>query len=67
MSNVYASPIYQVQDPASDNKSTVFRKGLRHGQITSQHIVQQLQNPAMQHRHREVLVNILKFQMRLQR
>nr|CAD7194059.1 unnamed protein product [Timema douglasi] len=42
-------------------------QGLRHGQITSQHIVQQLQNPAMQHRHREVLVNILKFQMRLQR
>ncbi|XP_069683292.1 eukaryotic translation initiation factor 4E transporter-like isoform X2 [Periplaneta americana] len=38
-------------------------QGLKHGEITSQHLVQQLQNPAMQHRHREVLVSILKLQM----
>lgn len=37
--------------------------GLQHGEITSQHLVQQLQNPAMQHRHREVLVSILKLQL----
>ncbi|KAK7871270.1 hypothetical protein R5R35_007554 [Gryllus longicercus] len=38
-------------------------QGLRYGEITPQHLVQQLQNPAMQHRHREVLVSILKMQM----
>ncbi|KAK2585472.1 hypothetical protein KPH14_010130 [Odynerus spinipes] len=35
-------------------------QGLQQGEITKQHLIQQLQNPAMQHRHREVLVNILK-------
>ncbi|XP_012166456.1 eukaryotic translation initiation factor 4E transporter isoform X9 [Bombus terrestris] len=35
-------------------------QGLQQGEITRQHLIQQLQNPAMQHRHREVLVNILK-------
>ncbi|XP_011305362.1 eukaryotic translation initiation factor 4E transporter isoform X3 [Fopius arisanus] len=35
-------------------------QGLQQGEITRQHLMQQLQNPAMQHRHREVLVNILK-------
>ncbi|XP_023289580.1 eukaryotic translation initiation factor 4E transporter isoform X3 [Orussus abietinus] len=35
-------------------------KGLQQGEITKQHLIQQLQNPAIQHRHREVLVNILK-------
>ncbi|XP_049838446.1 eukaryotic translation initiation factor 4E transporter isoform X9 [Schistocerca gregaria] len=38
-------------------------QGLRYGEITSHHLVQQLQNPAMQHRHREVLLSILKMQM----
>ncbi|PNF25668.1 hypothetical protein B7P43_G00632 [Cryptotermes secundus] len=38
-------------------------QGLKHGEITPQHLVQQLQNSAMQHRHREVLVSILKLQM----
>jgi hypothetical protein len=37
--------------------------GLKHGEITPQHLMQQLQNPAMQHRHREVLVSILKSQL----
>jgi hypothetical protein len=37
--------------------------GLKLGEITPQHLVQQLQNPAMQHRHREVLVSILKLQL----
>jgi len=37
--------------------------GLKHGEITSQHLLQQLQNPAMQHRHREVLASILKLQL----
>jgi uncharacterized membrane protein len=41
----------------------IFSPGLQHGEITSQHLVQQLQNPAMQHRHREVLVSILKLQL----
>ncbi|XP_031832187.1 uncharacterized protein LOC116426797 isoform X7 [Nomia melanderi] len=35
-------------------------QGLQQGEITRQHLIQQLQNPAIQHRHREVLVNILK-------
>ncbi|XP_029167468.1 eukaryotic translation initiation factor 4E transporter-like isoform X2 [Nylanderia fulva] len=35
-------------------------QGLQQGEITRQHLMQQLQNPAMQHRHREMLVNILK-------
>ncbi|CAB0035897.1 unnamed protein product [Trichogramma brassicae] len=35
--------------------------GMHRGEITRQHLVQQLQqNPAMQHRHREVLASILK-------
>lgn len=34
--------------------------GLRQGEITPQHLVQQLQNPASQPRHREVLASILK-------
>ena len=37
--------------------------GLKQGEITYQHLVQQLQNQAMQPRHREVLVSILKLQM----
>ncbi|XP_044577225.1 eukaryotic translation initiation factor 4E transporter-like isoform X4 [Cotesia glomerata] len=35
-------------------------QGLQQGEITRQHLVQQLQNPAMQHRHRELLMNILR-------
>ncbi|KAL0266375.1 UNVERIFIED_CONTAM: hypothetical protein PYX00_008932 [Menopon gallinae] len=35
-------------------------QGLRQGEITPQHLVQQLQDPAMQPRHREVLASILK-------
>ncbi|XP_018403043.1 PREDICTED: mastermind-like protein 3 [Cyphomyrmex costatus] len=35
-------------------------QGLQQGEITRQHLIQQLNNPAMQHRHREVLANILK-------
>ncbi|EEB20270.1 eukaryotic translation initiation factor 4E transporter, putative [Pediculus humanus corporis] len=35
-------------------------QGLRQGEITPQHLIQQLQNPAMQPRHREVLASILK-------
>lgn len=38
----------------------MFFLGLRQGEITQQHLVQQLQNPAMQPRHREVLASILK-------
>jgi hypothetical protein len=37
--------------------------GLQLGKITPQHLMQQLQNPAMQHRYREILVSILKLQL----
>ncbi|XP_063987943.1 eukaryotic translation initiation factor 4E transporter-like isoform X3 [Diachasmimorpha longicaudata] len=35
-------------------------QGLQQGEITKQHLMQQIQNPATQHRHREILVHILK-------
>jgi hypothetical protein len=37
-------------------------KGLKVGDITPQHLYQQLANPALQPRHREMLVTILKLQ-----
>lgn len=37
-------------------------KGLKRGEITTQHLYQQLANPALQHRHREMLLTILKIQ-----
>lgn len=42
------------------NFFSYFLTGLRQGEITPQHLVQQLQNQAMQPRHREVLASILK-------
>lgn len=36
--------------------------GLKRGDITPQHLYQQLANPAMQPRHRELLLTILKMQ-----
>lgn len=39
-----------------------FRQGLKRGEITTQHLYQQLANPALQPRHREMLVTILKIQ-----
>lgn len=38
------------------------REGLKRGEITNQHLYQQLANPALQHRHREMLLTILKIQ-----
>ncbi|KAF7274353.1 hypothetical protein GWI33_012973 [Rhynchophorus ferrugineus] len=35
-------------------------QGLKRGEFTTQHLCQQLANPALQHRHRELLVTILK-------
>lgn len=37
-------------------------QGLKRGEITAQHLCQQLANPALQHRHREMLAAILKLQ-----
>uniref|UniRef100_V5H527 Uncharacterized protein n=1 Tax=Anoplophora glabripennis TaxID=217634 RepID=V5H527_ANOGL len=37
-------------------------QGLKRGEITTQHLYQQLANPALQPRHREMLVTILKMQ-----
>ncbi|KAL1501261.1 hypothetical protein ABEB36_006616 [Hypothenemus hampei] len=37
-------------------------QGLTRGEITAQHLCQQLANPALQPRHREMLVTILKLQ-----
>lgn len=37
-------------------------QGLKRGEITTQHLYQQLANPALQHRHREMLLTILKIQ-----
>lgn len=37
-------------------------KGLKIGDITPQHLYQQLANPALQPRHREMLLTILKLQ-----
>ncbi|XP_074029559.1 eukaryotic translation initiation factor 4E transporter isoform X2 [Leptinotarsa decemlineata] len=36
--------------------------GLKRGEITTQHVYQQLSNPALQPRHREMLMTILKMQ-----
>lgn len=40
--------------------------GLKRGDITPQHLYQQLANPAMQPRHREMLLTILKMQQQQQ-
>ncbi|KAG5868188.1 hypothetical protein JTB14_030261 [Gonioctena quinquepunctata] len=37
-------------------------QGLKRGEITTQHLYQQLSNPALQPRHREMLMTILKIQ-----
>lgn len=42
--------------------SPFLKKGLKIGDITPQHLYQQLANPALQPRHREMLVTILKLQ-----
>jgi hypothetical protein len=36
--------------------------GLKQGELTIQHLVQQLQNPAITRRHQELLLSILKTQ-----
>lgn len=35
---------------------------MKRGEITTQHLYQQLANPALQHRHREMLLTIVKIQ-----
>lgn len=43
-------------------ESKIVYLGLKRGDITPQHLYQQLANPAMQPRHRDLLLTILKMQ-----
>ncbi|XP_015836326.1 eukaryotic translation initiation factor 4E transporter isoform X2 [Tribolium castaneum] len=64
---VRASPlsemgIQQSRELLSRPEAQAILQGLKIGDITPQHLYQQLANPALQPRHREMLVTILKLQ-----
>ncbi|KAJ8956303.1 hypothetical protein NQ318_015039 [Aromia moschata] len=52
----------QSRELLSRPEAQAILQGLKRGEITTQHLYQQLANPALQPRHREMLVTILKMQ-----
>ncbi|XP_056637845.1 eukaryotic translation initiation factor 4E transporter-like isoform X2 [Diorhabda sublineata] len=60
-----ASPLHdlvmqQSRDLLNRPEAQAILQGLKRGEITTQHLYQQLANPALQPRHREMLMTILK-------
>ncbi|XP_050499218.1 eukaryotic translation initiation factor 4E transporter-like isoform X3 [Diabrotica virgifera virgifera] len=61
-----ASPLHdlviqQSRDLLNRPEAQAILQGLKRGEITTQHLYQQLANPALQPRHREMLINVLKY------
>ncbi|KAJ8916524.1 hypothetical protein NQ315_000166 [Exocentrus adspersus] len=62
-----ASPLHEMglqqsRELLNRPEAQAILQGLKRGEITTQHLYQQLANPALQPRHREMLVTILKMQ-----